>query len=100
VTNQQESYWGKLGGKSTPAPPSSLIFPLPLQWSLVSGRSWELLEGLDQGQTQVDNAPDGEMVVWAHPLDVHYSCKGLTGWPKLHFQVWGQDVHGRNDVCE
>uniref|UniRef100_A0A7S3R578 B9 domain-containing protein 2 n=1 Tax=Dunaliella tertiolecta TaxID=3047 RepID=A0A7S3R578_DUNTE len=69
------------------------------KWSLVSGRNWELLEGLDQGQTQVDCAPDGEMVVWAHPIDVHYSCKGLTGWPKLHFQVWGQDIHGRNDVC-
>lgn len=69
------------------------------QWGIVSGRSWELLEGLEQGQTQVDDAPSGEMVVWAHPVDVHYSCKGLTGWPKLHFQVWSQDVHGRNDIC-
>jgi hypothetical protein len=39
-------------------------------------------------------------VVWAHPIDVHYSCKGLVGWPKLHFQVWSQDVHGRNDICK
>ena len=70
------------------------------QWGVVAGRSWELLEGVDQGQTQVDSAPDGDMVVWAHPLDIHYSSKGLTGWPKLHFQVWSQDVHGRNDICE
>lgn len=108
-----------------------------MQFGIVAGRSWELLEGLDQGQTQVDDAPDGDMVVgiepamlqllspllpimhsrpgimisgshfatvwvqvWAHPLDMHYSCKGLAGWPKLHFQVWSQDVHGRNDICK
>ena len=70
------------------------------QWGVVAGRSWELLEGLDQGQTHVDSAPDGELVVWAHPLDIHYACRGLSGWPKLHFQVWSQDIHGRNDICE
>mmetsp|Transcript_1899 Transcript_1899/g.2952 ORF Transcript_1899/g.2952 Transcript_1899/m.2952 type:complete len:176 (+) Transcript_1899:141-668(+) len=69
------------------------------KFGAVAGRSWELLEGLDQGQTQLDCAQDGEMVVWAHPLDMHYSCKGLAGWPKLHFQIWSQDVHGRNDIC-
>lgn len=26
--------------------------------------------------------------------------QGLTGWPKLHFQVWCQDQHGRTDLCE
>lgn len=79
---------------------SCCLLLLAMQWGVVAGRSWELLEGLDQGQTQVDKAPDGEMVVWAHPLDVHYACRGLAGWPKLHFQVWNQDVHGRNDLCE
>lgn len=71
-----------------------------VQWGIVSGRSWELLEGLDQGQTQLDEANDGEMVVWSHPLDIHYACRGLAGWPKLYFQVWSQDIHGRNDLCE
>jgi B9 domain-containing protein 2 len=70
-----------------------------LQWGVVAGRTWELLEGLDQGQTQLDCAPEGEMVVWSHPVDLHYACRGLTGWPKLHFQIWSQDVHGRNDIC-
>lgn len=51
------------------------------------------------GQTQVDAAEDGEMAIFAHPLDVHYVCRGLTGWPKLYFQVWSQDMHGRNDIC-
>ncbi len=26
--------------------------------------------------------------------------RGLAGWPKLHFQVWSQDIHGRNDICK
>lgn len=70
------------------------------QWGVVAGRTWELLEGLEEGQTQLDQAEDGEMIVWAHPLDMHYACKGITGWPKLHFQVWSQDIHGRNDICK
>lgn len=76
--------------------PSQNLF---CKWGVVAGRSWELLEGLDNGQTQLDLAPDGEPVVWAHPLDLHYACRGLAGWPKLHFQVWSQDIHGRNDIC-
>ncbi len=71
-----------------------------LQWGIVAGRSWELLEGLEEGQTQVDAAQAGDMAVWAHPIDIHYACKGLAGWPKLHFQVWCQDEYGRNDICK
>ena len=69
------------------------------QWGVSAGRTWELLEGLEEGQTQLTAAADGDMIVWAHPLDLHYACKGLTGWPKLHFQIWSQDAHGRNDIC-
>jgi hypothetical protein len=70
------------------------------QWGVHAGRSWELIEGLDQGQTQVDCPPGGDMALWAHPIDVHYVCRGLLGWPKLHFQIWSQDVHGRNELRE
>ncbi|CAG2175656.1 unnamed protein product [Oppiella nova] len=41
---------------------------------------------------------EGEDAVWSHPIDVHYACRGLSGWPKVHFQVWHQDIHGRNDI--
>jgi B9 domain-containing protein 2 len=71
-----------------------------MQWGVRAGRSWELIEGLDGGQTQVDAPPDGEMAVWGHPLDVHFLCRGLSGWPKLHVQVWSQDAHGRNELSE
>lgn len=73
---------------------------LLLQWGVHAGRSWELIEGLDQGQTQVDCPQKGDMVLWAHPIDVHYVCRGLLGWPKLHFQIWSQDVHGRNELSK
>eukprot|EP00879_Flechtneria_rotunda_P033217 GHRR01036766.1.p1 GENE.GHRR01036766.1~~GHRR01036766.1.p1 ORF type:complete len:169 (+),score=30.36 GHRR01036766.1:61-567(+) len=68
------------------------------KWGLHAGRSWDLLEGLEQGQTQTDCPADGGMAVWCHPVDVHYMCRGLLGWPKLHFQIWSQDVHGRNEL--
>ncbi|KAI8475833.1 MAG: B9 domain-containing protein [Monoraphidium minutum] len=68
------------------------------KWGVHAGRSWELVEGLDGGQTQADRAPDGDIAVWGHPLDVHYVCRGLSGWPKLHVQIWAQDVHGRNEL--
>lgn len=71
-----------------------------LQWGVHAGRSWELIEGLDQGQTHIDCPQDGEMALWSHPVDVHYVCRGLLGWPKLHFQIWSQDVHGRNELRE
>jgi B9 domain-containing protein 2 len=71
-----------------------------VQWGMHAGRSWELVEGLDQGQTQTDCPADGDMAVWSHPVDVHYVCRGLLGWPKLHFQIWSQDVHGRNELRE
>ena len=51
-----------------------------------------------QGQTQCTKPLEGELVPWGHPLDVHYSCRGITGWPKLQIQVWGQDMFGRVSI--
>ena len=61
----------------------------------MAGSSFELLEGATEGQTQCDHPLPGELAAWAHPVDVHYTCRGLSGWPKLHVQVWGQDGFGR-----
>jgi len=81
-------------------PTYCLHHPTDQQWGVHAGRSWELIEGLDGGQTQVDAPLDGEMAVWAHPVDVHFVCRGLSGWPKLHLQIWTQDIHGRNELRE
>lgn len=69
------------------------------KWGIEAGRNWDLLEGFDAGQTQVDQPPEGESAVWAHPVDIHYACKSLTGWPKLWVQVWSQDTHGCNEIA-
>lgn len=72
----------------------------PLQWGVHAGGAWELVEGADGGQTHADAPADGAAAVWAHPLDVHYVCRGLAGWPRLAVQVWAQDAHGRNELSE
>eukprot|EP00891_Asterochloris_glomerata_P006645 jgi/Astpho2/6645/fgenesh1_pm.00101_%23_16_t len=66
------------------------------KWGLAFGRAWEHLEGETSGQTQTAT---GRSPVWAHPVDAHFLCKGLSGWPKLHFQVWRQSSRGRADIC-
>jgi len=38
-------------------------------------QNWDKLEGADAGQTHVDHPDEGEMAVWAHPVDLHYVCK-------------------------
>ena len=67
------------------------------QWSIHTsgGGAWRLLQGLREGQTQVDNPGDEDFTCWSHPVDVHYATKGLQGWPKFHLQVYHQDSYGR-----
>ncbi|KAG7321133.1 hypothetical protein KOW79_015548 [Hemibagrus wyckioides] len=72
--------------------PQSSLF---CKWGIHTGGAWRLLSGLKEGQTQVDIPQIGEMAYWSHPIDLHYSTKGLQGWPKLHVQVWHQDSFGR-----
>ena len=45
------------------------------QWGIeASESSWEILEGYDKGQTQVDHPREDDMAVWAHPIDIHFQC--------------------------
>lgn len=76
--------------------PSQNLF---CKWGLTAGGAWRLLEGLSEGQTQVDYPQDGQCAKWSHPIDIHYACKGLQGWPKMFFEVWHQDIFGRNELC-
>jgi B9 domain-containing protein 2 len=65
------------------------------RWQLDHGPAWEQLGGYADGQSQVDYPTDGDSAVWAHPLDAHFLCKGLQGWPRLLLQVWQMDEFGR-----
>lgn len=68
------------------------------KWSVHVEGSWKLIAGHKEGQTQVDNPQNEEKAVWCHPVDLHFATKGLKGWPKFHFQVWHQDMYGRNEI--
>ncbi|XP_011409625.1 PREDICTED: B9 domain-containing protein 2-like [Amphimedon queenslandica] len=68
------------------------------KWGLAHGSNWNVIEGKSEGQTQVDHPKDGTFAKWSHPIDLHLSCQGLQGWPKLHFQVWHEDIFGRNEL--
>lgn len=35
----------------------------------------------------------------AHPIDVHYSIKGLDGWPRMRIEVYGVDAYGRIELA-
>ena len=78
------------------------------------------MQGIKEGQTHVDNPTYESNAYWAHPVDIHYSTKGLQGkkfnnnkslfillfnkffnikgWPKFNFQVWHQDSFGRIEL--
>ena len=53
-----------------------------LNYNLGSG--WKHLQGIKEGQTHVDNPTYEPTAYWAHPIDIHYSTKGLQGNKNLH----------------
>lgn len=48
---------------------------------------WVCVGGEESGQTQVDYPAAEEMIVWNHPIDLHYYTKSIEGWPKIVFEV-------------
>ena len=85
---------GQITGASEFYPYKSLF----CKWSIHSGGAWKVLQGLREGQTQVDQPALGEKVFWCHPVDVHFATRGLQGWPKLHLQIYHHDSFGRNHL--
>ena len=98
-------------------------FPLSslfCKFSIESGSNFRVLQGVVEGQTQCDQPNVGslarppstcvrahrptaarqedEMAVWSHPIDVHYTLKGIDGWPRLKLEIWGVDGFGRNEL--
>lgn len=67
-----------------------------MTWS--QGKEWLCVGGDQKGQTQVDY-PQDDMVVWNHPIDVHYYTKSMQGWPKICLEVWKLDEYGGQQVC-
>ena len=77
---------------------------LMCRWTMVYGDGWSVLEGVTEGQTQVDDpwiaagdSADSFDAVWEHPIDVHFRSSSLAGWPMIRFHVWHHDSNGRNE---
>lgn len=69
------------------------------KWSINAGSCWKVLEGFREGQTQLVSHSESEAShSWSHPIDVHYLTRGLQGWPRLEFQVWGVDWLGKCNI--
>ncbi|XP_027204296.1 B9 domain-containing protein 2 [Dermatophagoides pteronyssinus] len=62
------------------------------KWKLIIGSGWKILEGIAEGQTQIDCSTSSSslnnFVCWSHPIDLHLVTKGIQGWPKLLIEVW------------
>ena len=70
------------------------------KWMIEAGEGWEPLDGNFVGQTQCDYPFDeGEMCVWAHPIDVHYAMESATAWPRIVCQVWKLDSNGQQELA-
>ena len=51
------------------------------------GGAWKALSGLREGQTQVDNPQNYDEAYWSHPIDVHFTTKGLQGKKISHINI-------------
>ncbi|GAB1611134.1 B9 domain-containing protein 2-like [Argonauta hians] len=66
------------------------------KFGIKTGNAWKVLSGMSEGQTQVDNCQNEQAAYWSYPIDIHFTTKGLQGWPKIHIEVWCMDCFGRN----
>ncbi|CAF0889025.1 unnamed protein product [Didymodactylos carnosus] len=64
------------------------------KWKIHAGSAWRVLQGEQEGQTQVDSPSHEPVAYWCHPIDIHFATKGLQGT----LQVWHQDLYGRTEL--
>lgn len=50
------------------------------KWGIHYNGGWKVLEGLTEGQTQIDNPQNEDIAYWCHPIDIHFATRGLQGW--------------------
>ncbi|XP_046961079.1 B9 domain-containing protein 2-like isoform X2 [Vanessa cardui] len=85
---------GQLQSASDFNDPNSLF----CRYSFQTGPNWTLISGLSEGQTAAGKENFKKNIDWVHPLDLHYVCKGIQGWPKIILQVSCLDSFGRSWV--
>ena len=46
------------------------------------------MEGLKEGQTQADCPQFDHATIWCHPIDIHYTVRGITGQSETRLEFW------------
>jgi B9 domain-containing protein 2 len=78
------------------------------KWKVVSERNnmnvdtsarsshWMHVNGRLKGITQQATAQFDHMLLWAHPIDVHFAFTSTVGWPRFFVEVWHVDEYDRH----
>lgn len=53
--------------------------------SIYIGTNWKIISGHKEGQTQVDSPSYDNRTWWCHPIDIHFTSKGIQGNISLSF---------------
>lgn len=69
------------------------------KYSVVHGEDWQVLEGLEDGISQITRrGGGGEPLVWNFPVEVAFKATNPFGWPQLVLSVYGMDALGRDVI--
>ena len=68
------------------------------KWSISWGRTWSLLAGIGNGQSQYATTSDENLNIWNHPIDLHFTTANAKGRPRIMLQVWNLDSYGRTNL--
>ena len=61
------------------------------------GSSWSVVQGSDDGVTQMSNPDPTNKYVWNYPLNVSFKSTTPSGWPQIVMAIYGRNTFG-NDV--
>jgi B9 domain-containing protein 2 len=57
---------------------------------------WVHLNGKLEGTTQQATMQFERMLLWAHPIDIHFAFTSTVGWPRFYCEVWHVDDYDRH----
>eukprot|EP00824_Muranothrix_gubernata_P016396 TRINITY_DN33973_c0_g1_i1.p1 TRINITY_DN33973_c0_g1~~TRINITY_DN33973_c0_g1_i1.p1 ORF type:complete len:200 (+),score=23.86 TRINITY_DN33973_c0_g1_i1:61-660(+) len=61
-----------------------------------SGPDWRVVQGVEDGITQMATKGSAGVFVWNFPLDITFSSTNPFGWPQVVITVYGLDLLGRD----
>ena len=61
-----------------------------------SNAYWTHVDGMVEGCTQQATMQFDRMLIWSHPVDIHFSFTSTVGWPRFYVEVWHVDDYDRH----